>query len=157
MNLKKVKTVVDDWIAKISKIQPSGKPICPYAAKARYLIYPYEDRLSMQVKASNFDSKNYDLYLCFPTNQFMTFEEATRLEDDLNRMSKDTVVLLDHWKNPGFIGGVNTSNEKYVVFLIQDKKGLLKARKHLMTTDYYNNWSEEYYKKITQTGIIKSY
>lgn len=152
------KSVVDNWIAKITKIQrDSGHPICPYAKKARYAVFEHEDYLSMQVKALNFDSKNFDLYICFPTDQWMTLEKAEYLEADLNRMSDDTVVLLDHWKNPGFIGGVNTGNERHVVFLIQDKNGLIKARNHLHTTTYYDNWSEEYYNKITQTGIIKSY
>ena len=49
--------------------------------------------------------------------------------------------------------GVNTGNERYVLFLIQDAKGLIKAREHLKTTSYYDNWSEEYYKKITLTEL----
>lgn len=150
------KTLVDKWIEKISRVQSYGHPICPYAKKARYHIFEHEDYLSMQVKALNFDSKNYDLYVCFPTDQWMTLEKAKYLEDSLNKMSDDTVVLLDHWKNPGFIAGLNTSNEKYIVFLIQDKAGLLKARDYLHTTTYYDNWPEDYYNKITQTGINKT-
>ena len=146
------KLIVDKWIQKITKIQSSGHPICPYARTARYQVFPYEDQLSMQVKALNFDSKNYDLYICFPTDQWMTVEKAEYIEANLNRMSEDTIILMDHWKNPGFIDGVNTSNEQYVLFLIQDIKGLLKARDHLKSTSYYDNWTEEYYKKITETG-----
>ena len=111
----------------------------------------------MQVKALNFDSKNYDLYICFPTDQWMTVEKAEYIEANLNRMSEDTIILMDHWKNPGFIDGVNTSNEQYVLFLIQDIKGLLKARDHLKSSSYYDNWTEEYYKKITETGTTITY
>jgi hypothetical protein len=151
-------TVVDKWISKITKIQSSNNyPICPYAKTARYHVYTHEDYMSMQLKAAFFDHKNYDLYICFPTNQFMKLDEAQRMEDDLNRASKDTIVMLDHWKNPGFIDGVNTSNDQYVLFLIQDTKGLIRAREHLKTTTYYDNWTEEYYKKITETGTTISY
>ena len=87
----------------------------------------------------------------------MTVEKAEYIEANLNRMSKDTIILMDHWKNPGFIDGVNTSNEQYVLFLIQDIKGLLKARDHLKSTSYYDNWTEEYYKKITETGTTITY
>ena len=35
------KLVVDKWIQKITKIQASGHPICPYARTARYQVFPY--------------------------------------------------------------------------------------------------------------------
>lgn len=151
------KTIVDKWVKKISKPQPYGYPICPYAANARYHIFEHEDYLSLQLKAEYFDSENYDLYICFPTNQYMDLSEAQRWEDNLNKLSKNTIIMLDHWKHPGFINGVNTGNEHRILFLIQDAKGLLKAREHLKTTSYYSNWSEDYYKKIIQTGSTTSY
>ena len=42
----------------------------------------------MQVKANNFDSKNFDLYICFPTDQLMTVEKAEYIEANLNKISK---------------------------------------------------------------------
>ena len=41
---------------------------------------------------------------------------------------------------------------KYVIFFIQSKKGLLDARSLLRKSSYYNNWSDDYYKKIVGTN-----
>ena len=72
--------VVEKWVSKVTTIQKSGHPICPYAKIARYCVFEYEDYLSMSVKANNFDSKNFDLYICFPTDQLMTVEKAEYID-----------------------------------------------------------------------------
>lgn len=150
--MKDIYDHVDQWIRRISKVQNYGHSICPYAKKAKYIIFNNEDKVSLQIKACNFDN-NFDLYICLPTNQNMSVEDAQRIEDDCNRVAKNTITLLDHYKNPGYIDGISTGNGKYVIFLIQNKKDLLAARKKLKLTNYYSNWSDEYYKKITDTGI----
>jgi len=143
---------IEKWITKITKSQTSNFPICPYASKAKYWIYPYEDRASLQLKACFFDS-NFDIYICLPTNQFMSVEEANIIAENCNRIAKDTITLVDHPKDPGFIDDIYTGNGKYVVFLIQKKKDLIKARRNLKTKGYYENWNNEYYKKIVGTYI----
>ena len=126
---------IEKWITKITKPQTSNFPIRPYASKAKYWIYPYEDRASLQLKACFFDS-NFDIYICLPTNQFMSVEEANIIAENCNRIAKDTITLVDHPKDPGFIGDTYTGNGKYVVFLIQKKKDLIKARRNLKTKGY---------------------
>tara|TARA_B100002019_G_scaffold201020_1_gene174195 strand:+ start:1306 stop:1767 length:462 start_codon:yes stop_codon:yes gene_type:complete len=138
---------IKDWIDRIGIVQKNKHPICPYARIAKYWIYKYEDRLSMELKACHFDN-NFDLYVCLPTNQYMTVDEAKYIESNNNRVAKDTITLLDHPKDPGYIDGVYTGNGKYVVFLIQKKNDLLKAREQLHKSSYYDSWSNEYYKKI---------
>lgn len=150
--MKNIYDHIDQWISRISKVQSYGHSICPYAKKAKYCIFTNEDALSLKIKATCFDNR-YDLYICLPTDQFMSVEEAERLEKEINKISKNTITLLDHFKNPGFIDEFNTCNQKYVIFLIQNKKKLLDAREQLHLTSYYDNWSDEYYKKITETGI----
>jgi len=150
-----VKTIsehIEEWIQRITKTQDNRHPICPYAKQAKYWIYPYEDRLSLELKASYFDN-NFDIYICLPTNQFMSVEEAKYIEENCNRVAKDTITLLDHPNDPGYIDGVYTGNGKYVVFLIQQKKDLIKARQNLKSTSYYDTWTNEYYKKIVGTLI----
>ena len=44
-----------------------------------------------------------------PTNQYMTVDEAKYNESNNNRVAKDTITLLDHPKDPGYIDGVYTS------------------------------------------------
>jgi hypothetical protein len=144
-------TYVKEWILRISKVQKNKHPICPFAKRAKYLICEEEDKLSMENKAKNFDVA-YDIYICFPSNQSMSVNEAKSLEKYLNTVSKSTITLLDHYKDPGFIDSVYTGNGKKVVFLIQNKEELLKARKSLHSTNYYDSWDKEYYKKITETG-----
>ena len=138
---------IEEWIQRIGIVQNTKHPICPYAKKAKYWIYPYEDRLSLQLRAGFFDHR-YDLFICLPTNQYITVDEAKYYEYNCNLHAKDTITLLDHPDDPGYIDGVCTSNGKYVIFLIQDKKGLVDARKHLHKTSYYDSWSKEYYEKI---------
>lgn len=149
--MKIISDHVDSWIDRLTKIQKSGHPICPFAKKAKYWVYPYEDRASLGLKASFYDS-SFDLYVCLPTNQFMSLEDAKYLEANCNRLGKDTITLLDHPDDPGYIDGICTSNGKYVIFLIQSKKGLLDARSLLRKSSYYDNWSEDYYEKIVGTN-----
>ena len=85
--------------------------------------------------------------VCIPTDKYMSVERAKQIEWNCNRLAKDTLTLLDHPKDPGYIDGVFTGNETFV--FNPAKKDILIARKHLRSTSYYNNWSDEYYKKIT--------
>lgn len=150
--MKSISDHVEDWITRLSKVQQNGHPICPYAKKAKYQLFTNEDKMSMQLKASFYDH-SFDLYLCLPTDQYMSIERAEQIERELNTIAKDTIVLLDHPKNPGFINGVCTGNKKYIIFFIQSKKGLQDARNNLLKSSYYNSWDHDYYEKITNTGL----
>lgn len=150
--MRNISNHIEQWINRITTPQDSGHSICPYAKKAKYWIYPYEDRLSLELKASFFDN-NFDIYVCLPTNQFMSVEEAKYIEANCNRVAKDTITLLDHPKDPGYIDDVYTGNGKYIIFLIQQKKDLTKAREKLKLTSYYDNWTNEYYKKIVGASV----
>lgn len=137
---------IKEWVNFITT-PINGYQVCPFAKKANYFVYPNEDYLSIQLKASFFDN-NYDLFICRPTDRFMSVERAKQIEADCNRIAKNTITLLDHPDDPGFINDICTSNKKHILFLIQPKKDLLEARKQLQKTSYYDRWSEEYYKKI---------
>ena len=103
--------------------------------------------LSMQMKAS-FYNYNTDLILCIPTDRFMSVDTAGYIERNCNKTADNTITLLDHPDDPGYVGDTCTSNGKHIIFLIQPKKELLKARENLKRTNYYDKWSEEYYNKI---------
>jgi hypothetical protein len=92
-------------------------------------------------------------YLCLPTDQYMSVERAKQIEKEINMVSTDTITLLDHPKDPGFINGACTGNKKYIIFFIQSKKGLQDARNNLLKTSYYDSWDHDYYEKITKTGL----
>ncbi len=137
---------VKKWIKRITTPK-DGYQICPFARSAKYKIYEHEDKLSIQQKAV-FWTNEYDLILCRPTDIFMTVEHALYIENSCNRLSKDTITLLDHPKDPGYIDGEYTGNGKHILFLIQSKKDLQAARKHLRNTTYYDRWTKEYYKEV---------
>ena len=111
---------ISDWIERISKTQKYGHPICPYAKKAKYLICENEDYKSIELKAC-FWTTDYDILVCIPTDKYMSVERAKQIEWNCNRLAKDTITLLDHPKDPGYIDGVFTGNGK-TYFLIQPKK-----------------------------------
>lgn len=137
---------IEEWIDRISK-NKNNYQICPYANKAKYLVFTNEDMLSMQIKAS-FYNYNTDLILCIPTDKFMSVDTARYIERNCNKTADNTITLLDHPDDPGYVDDICTSNGKHIIFLIQPKKELLKARENLKTTNYYDKWSEEYYNKI---------
>lgn len=150
--MKSISNHVEDWIERLSKVHSWGHSICPYARKAKYQLFTNEDKMSMQLKASFYDH-SFDLYLCLPTDQYMSVERAKQIEKEINMVSNDTITLLDHPKDPGFINGVCTGNKKYIIFFIQSKKGLQDARNNLLKSSYYNSWDHDYYEKITNTGL----
>ena len=45
------------WVDKVI----IGENLCPFAKKAKYWVYPYEDRASLGLKASFYDS-SFDLF-----------------------------------------------------------------------------------------------
>lgn len=141
---------IEKWINRITT-PIDGYQICPYAKKAKYLIFEHEDMLSMQMKAA-FYNYTEDLIICIPTDKYMTVDRAKYIEYNINKTASNTVVLLDHPEDPGYIDGVCTGNGKHIVFLIQPKKELLEAREHLKTTSYYDKWTEEYKNKIWQNN-----
>ena len=137
---------IKKWIKRITT-PIDGYQICPYARKAKYKIYTSEDRMSI-IQHAAFWTDDYDLIICRPTNWWMTVQDALAIEHNCNRIAKNTITLLDHPDDPGYIDGVYTGNGKHILFLIQSKKDLKKAREHLKSTTYYDRWTNEYYKEV---------
>tara|TARA_B100000424_G_C22699580_1_gene381632 strand:- start:16 stop:465 length:450 start_codon:yes stop_codon:yes gene_type:complete len=137
---------IKKWVMRITTPK-DGYQICPYARKAKYKIFEHEDKLSIQQKAV-FWTNEYDLILCRPTDTLMTVDHAKYIEESCNRLADYTITLLDHPDDPGYIDGEYTGNGKHILFLIQSKKDLQDARKHLRSTTYYDRWTNEYYKEV---------
>ena len=137
---------VKKWIKRITTPK-DGYQICPYARKAKYKIYTSEDKMSI-IQHATFWTDEYDLIICRPTNWWMTVQDALAIESSCNRIANNTITLLDHPQDPGYIDGEYTGNGKHILFLIQSKKDLQEARKHLKSTTYYDRWTNEYYKEV---------
>ena len=134
---------VKAWIDKIT-VPVEGYKICPFANSARYVIEK-GNKLEFY-KAIQQDISNLDLVV-FIYEGILTVQEAKELEEETNGISEH-IVMLDHPQDPGFIGDLNTGNGRYVIYLIQNKNSLLAARKTLLKTSYYDNWSTEYYERV---------
>ena len=137
---------VKKWIKRITTPK-DGYQICPYARKAKYKIYTSEDRMSI-IQHATFWTDEYDLIICRPTNWWMTVQDALAIESSCNRIANNTITLLDHPQDPGYIDGEYTGNGKHILFLIQSKKDLQEARKHLKSTTYYDRWTNDYYREV---------
>ena len=111
---------IQEWIDRISKIK-NGYQVCPYAKKATYHIFENEDMFSMQIKACNY-VYDVDLLICIPTDKFMSIERAQFIENNINKIATDTITLLDHPDDPGYIADTYTGNGKHIIFLIQKRK-----------------------------------
>ena len=134
---------INDWIDKITS-SVDGYKICPFASSARYVIE--KGTKSDLYKAIQADISKLDLAV-FIYEDYITVQEAKELEEETNNISEH-IVMLDHPQDPGFIGDLNTGNGKYIIYLIQNKNSLLAARKTLLKTSYYDNWSTEYYERV---------
>lgn len=137
---------VEEWIERITTPH-NGYQICPYARKAKYRIFTNQDRLTIQRHAIKWTG-NYDLVICKTMDLRMPLYDAKAIVELCNSTAKDTITLLDHPIDPGFINKKYTGNGKHILFLIQSKKDLQEARAHLKTTSYYDLWTKQYYEEI---------
>jgi hypothetical protein len=137
----KVRADIENWIKEVSVVRPElgGFSICPFAKKSNYeileididRIYPI-DGLDVVIYVVNEDD----------------LEAINWWVDFYNNKYKDWLFFEDCATYDTFIGGVQTNNGKYNLILGQPKGKLKKFREILKKTDYYNYWSDDYYKEI---------
>jgi hypothetical protein len=137
----KVRADIENWIKEVSVVRPElgGFSICPFAKKSNYeileididRIYPI-DGLDVVIYVVNEDD----------------LEAINWWVDFYNSKYKDWLFFEDCATYDTFIGGVQTNNGKYNLILGQPKEKLKKFREILKKTDYYNYWSDDYYKEI---------
>ena len=124
----------------------SNNIICPFAKNAKFIILKGDINF-IEEQIFNWDNE-LDVIIVEYT-KYITPTQAQKLEDRLNTQRDDVVILIDHYEDPGYIGGTNTScGHNKILFLIQNKYKLNEARNTLEKTNYYDNWSKEYKEKI---------
>lgn len=151
---------VESWIREevVAPARVSGRfPICPFAGhcidqesiKLEFcdLLADLEWRLRLQI--SEF-SNLVSVFILIVPRQEITVAESSRLVEKLRSDfgKNDFALLVDHPDDPGKIGDLPTTNGQYSLFLVQRLSELNAAKDKLLTTDYYRDWSEDYYKKI---------
>jgi hypothetical protein len=137
----KVRADIENWIKEVSVVRPElgGFAICPFAKKANYKILEIDiDKI--------YPIKGLDVVIYVLEEDDL--ETINWWVDFYNNKYKDWLFFEDCASYDTFIGGVQTNNGKYNLILGQPKEKLKKFRDILKKTDYYNYWSDDYYKEI---------
>lgn len=134
---------IENWINRLDRYG-----ICPFAKKSKRLII--EGNISNLEQCINSWDNTYEIII-FVYNSYVNVDYAEAVEKRLNNIRADVLVLLDHFEFPGYIEENSTCNDSgHIVYLLQNKKKLMAARKYLHTTNYYDNWTAEYYEQVVK-------
>ena len=137
----RVRADIENWIKEVSVVRPElgGFAICPFAKKANYEI------LEIDIdKIYPIDGLDVVIYVVDEDD----LEVINWWADFYNNKYKDWLFFEDCASYDTFINGVKTNNGKHNLILGQPKEKLKKFRDILKKTDYYNYWSDDYYKEI---------
>lgn len=148
-----------EWIDRISEKRPEigGMAVCPFAKKYKKETIPGAEigylPLGYIVEYMNKNGhREHDITVFVNKIKNLSNEECIELVNKLNEKFPNYIFLKDHPEEPGFINGVNTSNQKYPIILAQPKKALNEAREVLKKTKYYDYWDEKYKNEIWKYG-----
>ena len=143
MNDKRNKYILD-WITKLSEIRPElgNFAVCPYASTANFTII--EEKLRKITPKYGYD------VVIFVVEDDHDEDFLYAMVDDYNQTYKDYKFIADHRKAKTFINGVQTNNGKYNIVLCQPREDLIKARKKLAKTDYYEKWDKNYLEEVLE-------
>ena len=120
--------------------------ICPFSKNAKFTVLK-GDISFIEEQIFYWDDK-FDVVI-IEYDKYISPKQASKLENTLSKYKSNVVVLLEHFEDPGYIGDTYTGcGYNKILFLLQNRYKLNKARKILEKTDYYDNWTKEYKQKI---------
>jgi len=141
-----------DYLAKPVE-ELGGNSICPFIAKYRESIVTKETFnivSDLHYYLNNFP-QNKKIVILY--NKHISAEWLIRFTDDFQKLAtkKDLWVAWDHPKENNFIGEIKTNNNYYGLLLVQPLRELIdKSNVIKQTTNYYDFWTESYYKEIVE-------
>ena len=130
-----------------------GLPPCPFAKKAylsnRVQFIQADDYVGAAHECMHNWSDQVEVVVIVapdlvPLDSFA--DQTKELNEIYNQ--KDFVILEDHKERIEQVQDVILNNGKYHILLIQRSTALNQATQSLHNTDYYKNWSEEYYNEV---------
>jgi len=144
MKTSEVERNVRKWIKEVSKVRKElgNFSICPFAAKARYLIV--ECAASAIVPVEGYQ------VIIYVIEESFDLPEVQRWVKIYNEKYKEWKFFEDCASYDTYIKDIKTNNGLYNLILAQPKEELREFRKKLAKTDYYDNWDEEYLREILQ-------
>lgn len=128
---------IKDWVKKTSKIRPElgNFPLCPYSSNAKYLIIQ-----------TNIDDIGpifgYDIVFFF-VEDYLDLSTLRFWVKYYNERYPELIFFEDSPQSNTFIKGISTSNGKYNIVTMQDRKKLQQSRQILANSGYYEHWSKE--------------
>ena len=125
--------------------------ICPFSKNASFIVLK-GDISFIEKKVIEWDN-SIDVTI-IEYNNYISVNKAIKIENRLNTIKNDITVLLEHFEDPGYIGNTYTGcGHNKILFLLQNKYNLNKAREILEKTNYYDNWTKEYKQKIWRNKL----
>jgi hypothetical protein len=159
METKAINEYLLQWIFRDVCAPPKGGsiPVCPFAKQAmlsQKVDIEINDTADFCEFADNrIETLSLDkemLILVEPDIERYTDDWAKEYCNDRNKKLREMnkIVLKDHPANPGMIDSASTSNGRFLLLFIQHFDKLNEASKALHQTDYYKNWSREFYDEL---------
>lgn len=153
-NISAVKQEIGKWILDVlSKENPifGGLPPCPYAKKAwlegRVAVHIVKDTTDYSLTKENLDAGN-DVIVYIFNPATITPKELTNLTLELNKTYPELLFLEDHLDEVEKVQDFVCNQGKYACIFAAKRDGVLQAREHLKTTNYYDNWDKEYKQEV---------
>ena len=138
-----------DWTKTvIEEKQPNGWPICPYARKARLdnEIQFIDVRDNIDRCHTQINLKKYMIAICWLGDEPIYTQKYInqKLEEfNTDPAHKNLLFFLSNTESGAF-----AKNFTNCIF-VQIKSDIMSRRQYLKTTNYYDNWTPEYFKYIT--------
>jgi len=128
---------IRNWVQLTSEIRPelSGFALCPYSSKAKYFI--------VQTNADDIGPiYGYDIVFFF-VEDYLDLDSLRFWTKYYNQRYPEWIFFEDSPQSNTFIKGIPTSNGKYNIITMQNRKKLRQARHILSNSGYYHHWNDE--------------
>ena len=142
---------IETWITTVLDT-PNSKfgnlPPCPYAKKAWV-----EGNVSVKMfdDVQSFTPQDWDKEVnIYVMNPWISSELLSEMAKNYNSMYSDYLFLEEHPDLIEDVGGFVVNQGKLILLIVQDRKPLEEARKKLLETNYYENWTPEMKKRIIE-------
>lgn len=123
-------------------------PICPFAKNVEIIFDIIKSEEALLIDVLKRERSFIELFMFVDINNVLTYNKANYLIEFYNNISIDYQYFVDDYSNPQSMGGIDTSNGKYLIIVGQRIDILNSAREKLTKTGYYKFLEKEYLKKI---------
>lgn len=151
--MSEVRQAIETWVAEVLSVKYAefnSLPACAFAQQALNqgqvdLRFP---PVHMPDVTDSLAQHEVVIYVFDP--QLITATQLSDLAHSINQQHADVVALEDHPADTERVGTVTLNQGDFALLLIQDRQRLQKARQHLHSVGYYDQWPQEYYEDVVR-------